>query len=451
MKNWVRSFAAVALVMLVCVASVIGQPISAEQKQEILDALKNQVDRYAYTSGVDFAKLPEMIEKNRETLDKAVDVKAFNAALNGALKGFGISHLRVLSPQVASTRNSTTRVGVGISTRKTDDGLLIQDVIEGGPAEGAGVRTGDLIIKIDGQPATATEALGGDEGTKVVLTLRREDKAEEDVSVTRGKFSTRKPETLVIVEPGAAVLRIPTFSVGYDLKNIESLFARVKKEEIKELVLDLRGNGGGRVSNLSHLLGFFLPRNTEVGTRVSRALAKQYTEATGDAGTDALLIAKWAKRNYVVRATQENRFTGKVAVLIDRGSASASEITAAALRELRSAPLVGTPSAGAVLVSSHRPLAEGWEVQIPLSDYVTVKGVRLEAHKLQPDVEAKGPRAKDNGMDEAVRAALKKLREMPSETGTPSSDEANKPAGAEGAAENEKPAPMVPVPSTVGP
>jgi carboxyl-terminal processing protease len=449
MKTWMRSVAAVALVMLVCVASAIGQPISAEQKQEILDALKRQVDRYAYTSGVDFAKLPEVLEKNREALDKAVDVRAFNAAVNGALKGFGISHLRVLSPQVASTRNSTTRVGVGISTRKTDDGLLIQDVIEGGPAEGAGVRSGDLIIKIDGQPASATEALGGDEGTKVVLTLRREDKAEEDVSVTRGKFSTRKPETLVIVEPGVAVLRIPTFSVGYDLKNIEALFARVKKENIKELVLDLRGNGGGRVSNLSHLLGFFLPRNTEVGTRVSRALAKQYTEATGDAGTDALLIAKWAKRNYVVRATQENRFTGKVAVLIDRGSASASEITAAALRELRDAPLIGTPSAGAVLVSSHRPLAEGWEVQIPLSDYVTVKGVRLEAHKLKPDVEAKGPRAKDNGMDEAVRAALKKLREAPNSETKPA-EEVNAPAG-NGSKNDEKPAPMVPVPATVGP
>ncbi len=396
--------------LLLLTAIAHAQPITAETKDAVIAKLRQVVDERAYTSGVDFEKLDQHLAKHKDAIDRTVDARAFSTAVNKALREFEISHLRLLTPMTATNRRTTERIGIGVAARKTDEGLVLQEVVEGGPAETAGLRQGDLVLKIDGEPASSTEPLGGAEGSTVRLTVRRADgDTTEDVVVTRGKFQTRKPETLVITSPGRAVLRIPTFSVGYDTRAIETLFKQIKDEEVQELVLDLRSNGGGRVTNLNHLLSFFLARDTEVGTNISRTLARRYREQTQGDPTDAVAIAKWTKANFRVRAQQANRFTGRVAVLIDRNSASASEIAASALRELRAAPLVGAPSAGAVLVSTHLPLSDGWELQFPLSDYVTIKGVRLEAHKIQPDATVTAPRAKEPASDEAVAKAFELL------------------------------------------
>lgn len=420
-SRFLHAIAAVGMLLLPALQSW-AQPVSTETKKLVLEKMTATIDERAYAAGVHFDKLAEHLKKNSESIDHAVDQRTFVTAVNKSLKEFGISHIRLLSPQTATNRRSTDRIGVGISTRKIDDGLLVQEVVEGGPAEAAGLRIGDLILKIDGEEATSAETLGGAEGSKVTVLVRREQDKQEEVIITRGKFSTRKPETLVLLDDHAAVLRIPTFSVGYDSKNIEAIFKKARQSKVDYLVLDLRANGGGRVSNLNHLLSFFFERDTEIGTNISRVLAKRFKEETGGDDTDPVAIAKWTKSNFRVRAQQEDRYTGKVAVLIDRGSASASEICAAALRELRSAPLVGASTAGAVLVSSHLRLVEGYEVQIPLSDYVTIKNRRLEQNRLKPDVEIAGARAKDGGMDSVVAKALELLK-APSNAEAPAAEQ----------------------------
>jgi carboxyl-terminal processing protease len=102
-------------------------------------------------------------------------------------------------------------------------------------------------------------------------------------------------------------------------------------------------------------------------------------------------------------------FTGKIAVLTNRGSASASEITTAALKEQVGAIQVGQRTAGAVLASTYGRLPEGWSLQYPVSDFVTGKGLRLESNPLAPDVEEAG-RTGEDGVDPVVQAAVKKLK-----------------------------------------
>ena len=95
-------------------------------------------------------------------------------------------------------------------------------------------------------------------------------------------------------------------------------------------------------------------------------------------------------------------------MLINRGSASASEICAAALRECSAAPIIGSKSAGAVLASTYARLALGWELQYPVTDYVTIKGMRLEGNPLQPDHETtSNPDSKE---DVVLAKALEMLR-----------------------------------------
>lgn len=400
------------LLLSLCVMGAIGAPVTPETKQEVITKATKLLDDRAYVAGIDFDKLAEHLAKHKKAIDDTTDDRAFAAAVNKAFREFGISHIRVLTPQAATNRKTTSQVGIGVTARKVDDGLVIADVIDGSPAEAAGVRQGDLIIKIDGQEVASTEPLAGEEGSKVVVTVKRNGDAPiEDISIIRGKFSTKKPETLTMVGDDAAVLRIHTFSVGYDSKNVDALMGKLAESGRQLLIVDLRGNGGGRVANLREFLGYFLPKGAGVGTSVSRAMAKRYKESHDGDALDAVAIARSVGANMKVPNDPANRFTGKVAVLIDRGSASASEIFAAALRELMDAPLIGTPSAGAVLVSVHTRLTEGWELQMPTSDYVTVQGLRLEGHKLKPEIEVRGPRKpNDAAHDECVVEAIKYLK-----------------------------------------
>src|SRR5262249_14921172 len=156
----------------------------------------------------------------------------------------------------------------------------------------------------------------------------------------------------------------------------------------------LRSNGGGSVLNFIHFLGTLLPKGTEVGTFIDRKMVRQYLEDTGDkeAKPDPVKVAEGSDRKGKINRNPVEPYTGKVAVLIDRRSASASEIVAAAMRELRDAPLVGDRSAGAVLMSTYVKMDNGFEMKVPTSDYVTIKGLRIEGSPLQPDVKSRDGR-----------------------------------------------------------
>ena len=151
-------------------------------------------------------------------------------------------------------------------------------------------------------------------------------------------------------------------------------------------MLDLRSNPGGSVENMHHLLAMFLPNRTEVGTFITRKTASGYTTATRASANDPLKIAKWSKPNFTIHSRGVTPYSGKVDVLLDGGSASAAEIIASALREIKGAKIIGSPSAGAVLMSTFEELPHSFRLQFPISDYVSLKGDRLEANPLKPDV-----------------------------------------------------------------
>ena len=224
----------------------------------------------------------------------------------------------------------------------------------------------------------------------------------------------RRRETLTIVGE-IAVLRVPTFSDGYSRENIEKLMKEAHEEEAKGLILDLRRNGGGASSNLNHLLSLILPPNTEYGVFLSRRIVSDWQRAHPNEEVDLGRVATWTTSRARTRPRGIDPFKGPIAVMIDRGSASASEITAAALKENADAILVGSPSAGAVLASVNARLPHGFSLQYPVSDYITTKGRRLEKQPLEPDVKEAG---RVTSSDDPVRAAaLKAVRAKLNEAG----------------------------------
>jgi len=207
------------------------------------------------------------------------------------------------------------------------------------------------------------------------------------------------------INDDSAFVRLSNFTTAYDREQVETIFETIK--DAKRLVLDLRGNPGGEVENMRHFLGMIVPASAPVGTFVSRRMATEFTRAGRGDGNDPVAIAKWADRKFTPRRSALGHFRGEIAVLIDSGSGSASEIVANALREIRQSPVIGAPSAGAVLMSTFERLPHGFMMQFPVSDYVSAGGKRLEGQPIRPDVTLDSTSLGDT--QSAATAALDRL------------------------------------------
>lgn len=372
--------------------AAFAQDLTAEQKTAVLDGIKDVVENRAFVPGVDFSKWSEFITKRQEDLDKATTVTAFGQVVNQALRDFGFSHIRLLSPRAAANRNRTSIITSGASVAASTEkgGLEVRSIRENSPAAEAGLKQGEVIVSVDGSPAKEPTQLEGDEGKKLALEVKGADGATRQVSVELKRISTVRTETLTWLSDKVAVLKVYTFGAGYGRENIEKLVQEASgKAEV--LAIDLRSNGGGAVNNLNHLLSLLMPDQTVYGTFVSKRVFEQFKEANKEKEPTLANIVEWAPNKTRTRLRPSTPpFSGRLSVFINRGSGSASEITAAALKENREAVVIGTRSAGAVLASVFRTLPEGFSLQYPVSDYVTVKGARLEGNPVLPDHEVTG-------------------------------------------------------------
>jgi carboxyl-terminal processing protease len=401
-----RHAAVAAISLLMLALHAWAQPITDEEKEDVLKALGQIVTQKAFVPGVDMSQWPTFVEKHREAIDAAEKQEAFARSVNSALRDFGLSHLQLRSPALTKQRDTSSIVGLGIMTQKQEDSLLVVGLMPKGPAAAAGIQAGDKIVEVDGHKPGEPGELRGEEGTEVKLKVAKSDGTETEVRVTRQKFSTIQPDTLSWPEDDVAVLRVHTFAKGYDRELIEKLIDEAS-DKAKYLIIDLRNNGGGATTNLRHLLSQVLPANSVIGTFISRRAVAEYVKAGKGDGKDAIEVAKWWSRKFRT-PDQDPAWEGKIAVLINHASGSASEIAAAGLRDCAGTPLIGQRSAGAVLASVYGALPHGFSVQYPIDDYVTVKGVRLEKHPIEPDFVIQETRR--GGPDLAVQKAIEQLK-----------------------------------------
>jgi len=376
-------------VLLVVFAFCLGQAQTIDNnplvKQEILEQVTAILSKNAFVPGVDFSKWPDFLKAEQGLIDASNNDDEFQKAVNLALKKFGASHTVLNAPKTADLRLTGEMVGIGISTRVVPDGLLVTRTVPNAPADRGGIIPGDTIKLIDGKPAKAASAIEGDEGTDVTLTVAHPNKDTEDYILTRRKFSAIRPEELHWVTKDTVLLSVNTFGFSYDRKRVSEFMSEA--QTAKHLILDLRGNGGGEIGNLRHLLGYLTPFDKPVGTFIDRSIADDYTKAIHGDIKDLAAIAKWTKKKLRPIVDQNVPiFTGTIAVLIDGQSGSASEIAAQGLRDVLGSKVLGSKSAGAVLVSLYVGATNGFMLQFPLSDYVTIHGVRLEGLGVTPDI-----------------------------------------------------------------
>lgn len=243
--------------------------------------------------------------------------------------------------------------GVGIEYRVLRDTLRVWTTVPGGPAEQAGLQTGDCIVRVDTQSVIGigqTEVprlLRGRQGTTVELTVLRHGRTL-GVSLVRDLIPLRTVDAAYRLDNGAGYVKINRFG-NTTIDEFEEALDQMKTPEA--LVLDLRGNGGGLLKQAVALAGCFLPEGSLVVSTEGRSVPPRQ-----------------------MKAARRKQFKGRVVVLVDENSASASEIVAGALQDWDRAVIVGRPTFGKGLVQRQVELGDGSAVRITIARYHTPSG-----------------------------------------------------------------------------
>ena len=278
-------------------------------------------------------------------------------------------------------------VGVGIEITQEDGLIKVVSPIEGSPAFRAGLKTNDLITKIDDTAVKgltlneAVKRMRGEPNTKVILTiLRRDENRTFPVTITREEIKTQSVKGKVI-EPGYAWIRLSQFqerTVEDFVRKVEEVYRDDPK--LKGLVLDLRNDPGGLLDAAVAISAAFLPEDvTVVSTNGQLAESKATYKASPE---------------YYLRRGQSDPLKRLPAaikkvplvVLVNEGSASASEIVAGALQDHQRATIMGAQTFGKGSVQTVRPLGPDTGIKLTTARYYTPKGTSIQARGIVPDV-----------------------------------------------------------------
>lgn len=361
--------------------------------------------------------------RNWQTVRTALGPEAGAATTTDALRGvirrmlatLGESHARILAREdVQPSTGAGALAEPGIDVRPSAGAMLVVRVDSGSPAAAAGVRPGWVLDAVGGEPVAALSRrevyarLRGESGTAVGVVLRDTPGNIRELRLTR----TIPAGILVItpnLPPRVVRFRVAEFSLAGDATvgliqfdqwllpvaaALDSAIYVVRNAH--GLIIDLRGNGGGLGAMVAGFAGYFVDSSTTVGvvrTRESVLHLVAQPRVAARSGAGATPIA------------------GPLAILVDRFTASASEVFASGLQSTGRARVFGDTTAGAVLPSALDRLPNGDILQHPIADFVTVTGVRLEGRGVWPD-EPVIPTPKDyvNDEDPVLSAATRWIR-----------------------------------------
>jgi carboxyl-terminal processing protease len=375
-----RKFLAAAL------AGVIGGAVLTTQVAGPLIAQEEARTQSVYQQLDLFGDVFERIRS--QYVNEVETGELIEAAINGMLMSLD-PHSSFLSPDDFEDMRVQTRGafgGLGIEISQQDGFVQVIAPIDDTPADRAGVQAGDLITHVDGESLMgltlqqAVEKMRGPVGSEIVITIVREGVNEPfELSIIRDTI--RVQAVRVRVEGDIIVLRVTTFN-EQTYENLRTGLANAVEglggvENVQGVVLDLRNNPGGLLNQAIRVTDAFLDQGEIVSTRGrNQTDSERYNASPGD------LI--------------EGR---PMVVLINTGSASASEIVAGALQDHRRAVVVGTRSFGKGSVQSLIPLRGNGAMRLTTSLYYTPSGRSIQALGVSPDIIVKQPQRRDN--DEA--------------------------------------------------
>lgn len=319
-----------------------------------------------------YEKLKEMdatVRANYINMSTVKDDQLENAILNGYLSGIGDPYAYYMPPSTYFELQQTTNgivSGAGFEAESDGSGYLkITRIYKGGSAESNGVQVGDVITEIDGRSllsmdeSTAQDRLSGALGTKLSLRLVRDGELL-NVTLIRQQIDIESV-TREMLENDIGYIRVTSFNAKTS-DQFSAALDHIKSRRAKALIIDIRHNGGGLVSALKPMLNRLIPAAVVATTESADGARKTLIETDSEESLDIPIV-----------------------VLVDGGTASASEIFAVALRDEQGARLIGTQTYGKAVIQSTYEFSDGSALTLPTATIIPSKSSPYNGVGLKPD------------------------------------------------------------------
>jgi carboxyl-terminal processing protease len=329
-------------------------------------------DKNTYKEIKTFNEVLDMVQKNYvEEIDSSVLIQG---AINGMIKTLD-PHSSFMTPELYKELEVETQGrfgGIGIEITILKDVLTVVSPIEDTPAFKEGVKSGDSIIKIDGKSTKditimeAVKKLRGPKDTKVTITIMRENMVQpKDITLTRAVIQVKSVRTKAF-DDHIGYIRIASFQerTAHDLRKALADVSE-KTKPMKGLVLDLRNDPGGLLTQAIEVSDMFLKSGVIVSTRGRTKKMETITTA---------------------RDSGDKEVSVPIVVLVNEGTASAAEIVAGALQDNGRALIVGTQTFGKASVQTVIPLEDGSALKLTTARYYTPNGRSIQAEGIKPDI-----------------------------------------------------------------
>lgn len=329
--------------------------------------------------GIDVKRLEEVL---RAIQDQHVDTVPLERLNEGALKGMveatGDRHSDYFSPEeykrfVEHFETSFSGIGVTVEMSQRTGLVTVVSPIKGSPGERAGIRAGDAIVKVDDRDITnltlneALVLIRGPKGTKVQLTVHRDGQPEPLVfQITRDTITQPTLEHKML-ESSIGYIQLYEFKKG-SARQVQDAVADLRSQGMNRLILDLRQNPGGLLNEAVDISSMFVPGGQPVVHIVERGKAKKTLKSHGQKAWELPLV-----------------------VLIDGGSASASEILAGAVKDLKIGTLLGVKSFGKGSVQTFWEFPDGAGIKLTTAKYLTAGEKSINGVGIDPDIVVENP------------------------------------------------------------
>ena len=331
----------------------------------------------AYPAIKRFIEVLETARARHPDLDKVTYDRLVNQALNGMLSSLD-AHSSFIFPEMAQLVNpdgdlDNSIPSLGISIGRDSEKIFISAVAKSSPAEKAGIIPQTAILAINGNPLDALKPsevialLQGRPGDTTTLTLRNPERPGElEITLSHRFIETRSIVESKLLEqsPKTGYLRLGVFGAGC-AREVEAALDDLEDAGMTSLILDLRENGGGDLGQTVQILGLFVPPGTMVVSVRPRTEGEEFLK-TPD--------------------RQRRRRDYPVAVLVDRNSASASELTAGALHDLKRATVIGEKTYGKGSVQNIVPMSGGTALRLTIATYHTPSGDTPHLKGITPEI-----------------------------------------------------------------
>ncbi|WP_300257681.1 S41 family peptidase [Clostridium sp.] len=371
----------VALTLIIGVSVYAGNRLTAFGILPITNVSEVQSSLEKVNDIENFKKVLEIREMLYRWYDgKIDDSKLSEGAIKGMVSSLGDQYTYYMNEKEFSDfkeKSQGNYMGIGIQVAAKDGKIVVISPIQGGPAEKVGIKTGDVILKINGEAVSGNEldkAVSMMKGTtkeNIKLTLYREGKGEFDVDVIRDVIKTVNVKSEMI-DGNIGYIEVLAFDEG-TAKDFETQLKDLEDKGMKGLILDLRGNPGGFMKECVELVSNFVPKDKVIVSTIDKYGNKEESLSKGGIAQGMPLV-----------------------VLIDGGTASASEIVAGSIRDYDLGTLVGTTSFGKgivqVVLDKIGKEKDGTALKVTISKYYTPNGENIHKKGIGPDVKVEYPK-----------------------------------------------------------